>query len=70
MMEKTYLGDGVYLAPDPDVPGDLILTTEDGYRATNRIVLDPAVQWSLWTALTRIVANPRPVPDAPADEAP
>ena len=35
---KKYLGDGCYV----DVDGqDVILTTENGIRVTNRIVLDP-----------------------------
>jgi hypothetical protein len=37
---KVYLGDAVYAAIDR---GDLVLTTEDGIRATNTIVLEPAV---------------------------
>lgn len=36
-MHKEYLGDGVYV--DFDARG-IILTTEDGYRATNTIVLE------------------------------
>ena len=44
-MSKRYLGDGVY-AQIEDY-GDLILTTEDGVRVTNRIVLEPAVLLSL-----------------------
>lgn len=37
---KAYLGDGVYLDYDGYA---LVLTTEDGIRATNTIVLEPAV---------------------------
>ena len=44
-MSKRYLGDGVY-AQIEDY-GVLILTTEDGVRVTNRIVLEPAVLLSL-----------------------
>lgn len=44
-MSKRYLGDGVY-AQIEDY-GDLILTTENGVRVTNRIVLEPAVLLSL-----------------------
>ena len=38
-MDKTYLGDAVYA--EVDNWGRLVLTTEDGIRATNRIVLEP-----------------------------
>jgi hypothetical protein len=41
---KTYLGDGAY-AEITD--GVITLTAENGYRTTNRIVLEPAV----WQAL-------------------
>lgn len=37
---KMYLGDGVYAELDGL---DVVLTTEDGIRATNRIVLEPEV---------------------------
>jgi len=37
---KRYLGDGVYA--DRDERG-IVLTTEDGVRATNTIVLEPEV---------------------------
>ncbi len=37
---KRYLGDGVYV--DIDERG-IVLTTEDGIRATNTIVLEPEV---------------------------
>jgi len=41
---KTYLGDGVYA----DISGNrLVLTTEDGIKATNTIFLEPEV----WEAL-------------------
>ena len=36
--EKTYLGDGVYLRCDGF---GLVLTTENGYEVTNRVVLEP-----------------------------
>ena len=39
-MNKVYLGDGVYA--DHDGFG-MVLTTEDGIRVTNRIVLEPQV---------------------------
>lgn len=38
---KVYLGDAVYAQVD-DI-GRLVLTTEDGIRATNTIVLEPEV---------------------------
>jgi hypothetical protein len=38
---KRYLGDAVYAEITAD--GDVVLTTEDGIRATNRIVLEPEV---------------------------
>jgi len=44
MPDKTYLGDGVFA--EKTVAG-LVLTTNDGYRDTNRIVLDER----LWEAL-------------------
>ena len=48
----SYLGDGVYADIDPY--GSLILTTEDGIEATNRIVLDPSVVGALVTYLERL----------------
>ncbi len=40
MNKKEYIGDAVYAAVDER---GLVLTTEDGYQATNTIVLDPSV---------------------------
>lgn len=40
-MKRTYLGDGVYAKFDEW--GDLVLTTSDGIRDTNLIVLEPDV---------------------------
>jgi len=37
---RVYLGDGVYADLEY---GDIVLTTENGYETTNRIVLDPVV---------------------------
>lgn len=37
---KAYLGDGVYIEYEDR---DIVLTTEDGMRVTNRIVLEPEV---------------------------
>jgi len=41
-VNKAYIGDGVYADVD-EMTGDLVLTTENGIEATNRIVLEPAV---------------------------
>lgn len=46
---KTYLGDGVYV--EYDSLGDVVLTTEDGIRVTNRIILEPKVLESLFLYL-------------------
>lgn len=48
---KTYLGDGAYA--DFDGYG-VVLTTEDGIRATNRIVLEPEVLDTFEHWLTRL----------------
>ena len=45
---KSYLGDAVYVEHDGF---GLVLTTEDGYNVTNRIVLEPEV----WAALESYV---------------
>jgi len=49
MENKTYLGDGVYAQIDD--AGQVVLTTEDGLRATNTIYLEPAVLDALLTYL-------------------
>jgi len=49
---KEYLGDGVYA--EMDRYGSLVLTTEDGIRATNRIVLEPEVLIALSEYLERL----------------
>jgi hypothetical protein len=41
---KAYLGDGVYAAFDGYA---LVLTTEDGLRTTNTVVIEPEVYDSL-----------------------
>jgi hypothetical protein len=46
MNPKQYLGDGVY-ADLSNLPQSLTLTTEDGYRATNTIVMEPEVLLAL-----------------------
>lgn len=38
---REYLGDSVYAAIDPY--GAVVLTTENGFRPTNTIVLEPEV---------------------------
>ena len=42
---KVYLGDSVYATRDPDVPGAVVLTTENGSPAdpSNEIFLEPEV---------------------------
>lgn len=56
-MNKTYLGDAVYA--EADEFGDLVLTTEDGIRATNRIVLEPAVLGALLRYVDTIFLPPK-----------
>lgn len=51
--QKTYLGDGVYVATEYE---DVILTAENGIDATNRIVLE----WRVWEALVAYVNRWRP----------
>lgn len=48
---RCYLGDGVYI----DIEfGSLVLTTEDGISATNRIVLEPEVYRALLQYVARL----------------
>lgn len=49
---KEYLGDGVYIQLSPQ--GAIILTTEDGMRATNTIVLETEVLLELNNYLQRV----------------
>ena len=48
---KTYLGDAVYMRVDDW--GCIVLTTENGVRTTNEIVLEPEV----WEAMCRELAR-------------
>lgn len=48
---KVYLGDAVYVEFDGY---GLVLTTEDGIRATNRIVLEPDVYLRLTEYVDRL----------------
>ena len=41
VQRKKYLGDAVYARVDDF--GRVVLTTEDGYRETNKIILEPEV---------------------------
>lgn len=53
-MTKEYLGDSVYV--DIDAPtGGILLTTENGYGASNIIVLEPAVVVKLVEYFERMV---------------
>jgi hypothetical protein len=56
-MRKRYLGDAVYA--DVDDLGRLVLTTENGYDATNTIVLEPDVLDALvlYTVVEGLVAD-------------
>jgi hypothetical protein len=51
---KTYLGDAVYADVEN---GQLILTTENGYEATNRIVLEPEVLRHLLDYVERLKSS-------------
>lgn len=51
-MKKEYLGDAVY-AQMSESTGDLVLTTEDGIRATNTVVLEAEVIVGLISYLKR-----------------
>lgn len=56
MPGKVYLGDAVYAEWQR---GDLVLTTEDGIRATNTIFLDLEVLAALVTYLAASELPPR-----------
>jgi hypothetical protein len=49
---KEYLGDGVYAELQDN---DLILTTSNGMRDTNTIVLEPAVLQALELYIEKVV---------------
>ncbi len=51
--QKAYLGDGVYVDTEYE---DVVLTTENGVEATNRIVLE----WPVYDALVAYVNRWRP----------
>lgn len=53
-MSKTYLGDGAYVDFDGYA---LVLTTENGIRETNRIVLEPEVYAALLEYVARLKAD-------------
>jgi len=47
MAERRYVGDGVHVEFDSGFSGNTVLVTNDGFRDTNRIELEPEV----WEAL-------------------
>lgn len=51
---KGYLGDGVYVTVRR---GTLVLTTENGLRVTNRIVLEPEVYAALLGYVVRVTQS-------------
>lgn len=51
---KVYLGDGCYAEHSHGV---IVLTTENGIRTTNRIVLEPEVLRALVTFAERVVED-------------
>jgi hypothetical protein len=53
-MSKAYLGDGAYVDFDGYA---LVLTTENGIRETNRIVLEPEVYAALLEYVARLKAD-------------
>lgn len=59
---KSYLGDGAYVEFDGYA---LVLTTEDGLRTTNRIVLGPEVYAALLAYVSRLKATTAPPADPP-----
>lgn len=59
-MSKQYLGDGVYV--DVNALG-LVLTTEDGLKTTNTIVLEPEVFEALRRYVTDVLVRRDPKVD-------
>ena len=57
---KVYLGDAVYARVDEF--GAVILTTENGIRATNIITLEPETMAALASFYKRAMAQPLPEP--------
>jgi hypothetical protein len=57
---KAYLGDGCYVDWDGRA---LVLTTEDGARETNRIVLEQEVYTALVSYVEHLNAEPVEGPD-------
>lgn len=55
---KHHLGDGIYLTESPCPGGEVVLTTEDGDRVTNRIVLEGKVRVALMVYLTSGLHEP------------
>ena len=49
--KKEYVGDGVYV--ERDHYGDFIVTTENGWEITNRVVLEPSVAEALVAYMRR-----------------
>lgn len=54
---KTYIGDGIYAEWDGYT---LVLTTENGYEATNTIVFEPREWQNLVNWFTKISVAPQP----------
>lgn len=61
MANKTYIGDGIYaeLEPASFGPDTLILTTENGIEATNRII----IEFPEWQEIQRFM-NPANIANA------
>jgi hypothetical protein len=56
---KEYLGDAVYAKMDRS--GCIVLTTENGIRATNTIILEPEV-WAALVLFVKRTAQPEEEP--------
>ena len=53
-MNKSYLGDGVYVEEDDDTPNVFVLTTEDGVMIQNTIYMEPEVLSNFFHWIERI----------------